>query len=318
MTSCLCIPTRRLAAILLSLSATTAVLAAADFSLLREPEALVVRAPDGKEALRYQLTPPAGTGLSVESGCYFHPLVSRSGVTLTEVAPSDHKHHRGIFCAWVEMHGATDADFWGWGEHAPKEGRRIVNRGLEDLHATATSAGFRAANEWISNGKPLVRETLIAELRDLGDLRALDLSYTFAVEQDLTLARWAFSGFCVRVPKAGALESSGPDGVIHFRDPVHVKPETDWPASPWYDYTLRGEDGRIAGLAVLDHPLNPPSQWHNHRGIRMLNPCIVAPSAVTIKAAQPLTLRYRVLAHDGPLDPKQVQQSWEAWSKPRP
>jgi hypothetical protein len=32
----------------------------------------------------------------------------------------------------------------------------------------------------------------------------------------------------------------------------------------------------------------------------MLNPCIVAPKEVTMKAGVPLVLRYRVVVHDGP------------------
>ena len=298
-----------------TLTVASLTIQAAEFSLERETDALVIRAPDGKEALRYQLTAPKNAGLSVESGCYFHPLRSPSGVALTEVAPSDHPHHRGIFLAWVEMHGTTDADFWGWGQHAPKKDRRIVNRSLEDQKGTPTSAGFRAENDWMAGETILLRESLTAEVHDERNLRILDLVSTLKVDHDLTLSRWAFSGFCIRVPKTGKLEASGPEGVIHFRDPIHVKPETDWPASPWYDYTLSFDDGAIAGVALLDHPLNPASQWHNHRGIRMMNPCIVAPSAVTLKPGQPLILRYRLIAHDGALDAKQIQASWESWSK---
>ena len=55
----------------------------------------------------------------------------------------------------------------------------------------------------------------------------------------------------------------------------------------------------MAGVAVINHPQNPPTLWHNHRDIRMLNPCIVAPAEVKLKANEPLVLRYRVVAHDG-------------------
>ena len=32
----------------------------------------------------------------------------------------------------------------------------------------------------------------------------------------------------------------------------------------------------------------------------VINPCIVAPGPVTLKAGQPLRLRYRLITHDGP------------------
>ena len=76
-----------------------------------------------REVLRYQTEPDPK--LSMKTGGYIHPLSTPSGIVLTDVAPSDHKHHRGVFLAWVEMHGAKDADFWGWGQYAPRDGRVI-------------------------------------------------------------------------------------------------------------------------------------------------------------------------------------------------
>ena len=100
-------------------------------STAREPDAVVVKNSAGKTILRYQLDRPADSKLSVESGCYFHPITTPNGTVITEVAPSDHLHHRGAFLAWVEMHGKKDADFWGWGEHAPKKHRKILSWGID-------------------------------------------------------------------------------------------------------------------------------------------------------------------------------------------
>jgi hypothetical protein len=80
-----------------------------------------------------------------------------------------------------------------------------------------------------------------------------------------------------------------------------MKPETDWPAQPWYAYQITLPDGAELGAAVVDHPGNPKALWHNGMSMRMLNPCIVAPGEVTIKAGEPLNFRYTVLAWDGPL-----------------
>ncbi len=73
-----------------------------------------------------------------------------------------------------------------------------------------------------------------------------------------------------------------------------------WPAAAWYGYTIALDSGRTIGAAVVDHPGNPPSTWHNLQPIAMINPCIVAPGPVTLKAGQPLRLRYRLITHDGP------------------
>ena len=301
---------RVLFAVSLAVAATAR--AAADSSNItaaRQDDSVVIKA-GGKEVMRYQLQKPADVKLPVDSGCYFHPLRTPAGVVVTDVAPPDHAHHRGVFLAWVEMHGAKDADFWGWGEHAPIKDRRIINREVSEVGSSANSdardstaaAGFRARNDWVTEGETIVREDLKATVRARGDANVLDLIYTLTPTADLTLSRWAFSGFCVRTlgpAAAPQITAYGPDAPVDLPNPSHVKPESDWPAAPWYGYTLKLKDGNTAGVAVIDHPQNPPSLWHNHRDVRMLNPCIVAPDKVVLKKGQPLVLRYRVVTHDG-------------------
>ncbi len=70
-------------------------------------------------------------------------------------------------------------------------------------------------------------------------------------------------------------------------------------------------------MAVIDHPKNPPTLWHNVIGIRMLNPSIVAPGEVRLEANRPLVLRYRVVVQDGSLAPEAVERLASAWAKTR-
>jgi hypothetical protein len=45
----------------------------------------------------------------------------------------------------------------------------------------------------------------------------------------------------------------------------------------------------------------------------MLNPCIVAPAEVKLKANQPLVLRYRVVAHDGAVPTEALKKLATEW-----
>jgi len=112
---------------------------------------------------------------------------------------------------------------------------------------------------------------------------------------------------------APQLTAFGPAGEVTLPNPSHVKPESDWPAQPWYAYGLKLKDGREVGVAVVDHPKNPPSLWHNQRDVRMLNPCVVAPAEVKLKANEPLVLRYRVVAFDGPVQKEQLDRLAKQW-----
>jgi hypothetical protein len=301
------------ATILLALL-TTSTLVAADssFSIDATDQSITIKS-NNKEVLDYQLQKPDNKKYPLESACFFHPLSSPSGRVLTDFANADHPHHRGIFLGWVEMHGRKDADFWGWGEPAPIANRKIVHGTLDQTNTTGSGAGFQVTNDWLADNETLLREKLQAQLTAAGKANILDLVYTFTSDADLTLARWAFSGFCVRMPKIGKLAISSPDGPAKFPTPSHTKPETDWPAARWYDFTLTFDDNTQAGITVIDNPRNPPSLWHNHKDIRMINPAITAPASVTIKANEPLILRYRVVAHDGPPDPKILNRLAEEW-----
>jgi len=270
---------------------------------------------NGKPVLVYQLVRPADSKLPVEGACYFHPVMTPAGTVVTDVAPKDHPHHRGIFLAWVETHGAKDADFWGWGEHAPVKGRRIVHGNNISARSSQNAAGFDVRNEWLADGEPLIHETLSAWVRPEPSAHAyvIDLDYHLTPTADMTLSRWAFSGFCVRTRGDGKVTAFGPQGEVTLPNPSHLKPESDWPNAPWYDYTLKFDDGKVAGVAVMNHPQNPPTLWHNHRDIRMLNPCIVAPAEVKLKANQPLVLRYRVVAHDGAVPTEALKKLATEW-----
>ncbi len=272
-----------------------------EYSIERGGSAIVIKV-DGREALTYQLKKPDNTKYPLESACYFHPLRTPSGKVLTDFANADHPHHRGIFLGWVEMHGKKDGDFWGWGQPAPIVNRKIVNRSVDESKAESGGAEFAVSNEWEAENEVMLREKLSARFHSIGNANVLDLNYTLSGDADVALSRWAFGGFCVRMVKEGKLAVDGPAGVQKLAVPVHTRPETDWPAAKWYGFTLDFGDGASAGIAVIDHPKNPPTLWHNHREIRMINPAITAPGAVLIKAGEPLVLRYRVVAHDGAAD----------------
>ena len=258
------------------------------------PQAAVCRMPDGREVTRYLRVKPPGSLSKSDSAAYFHPFTTPKGFVVTDVGPDDHRHHRGIFLAWVNMQGATPSDFWGWGALAPIEGRRIVNR---DVGAGAPGA-FVAHNEWLAGEKVVLREELHVQTAQRSGVNILDLDFRLTPETNITLAQTAFSGFCVRVPKTAGIVAYEPSGPAKHVAPQHDKPATGWPDRPWYAYTLEFPNGRC-GVAVLNHPANPPTLWHNLAAIGMLNPCINAAAAVELKRDQPLRLRYRVVAFDG-------------------
>jgi len=287
----------------------------AAFTLLPDPHGMVLKTPQGQTVFRYMTKKPEVTKLSANSVCCLFPVNTPSGERVVDFAPSDHPHHRGVFLAWHSLKGKEKADFWGWGEWAPTEGRVIRNRGLKLLKADAKQATIEARNDWTVGDEVMIEEVTLLSTRQRGPAYVIDLDYRLTPKEDVTLDQTAFGGFCAKCRKDGKGVYSDPQGEVKLPPPHHLKPETDWPAADWYDYTIRLEGGKTVGIAVLDHPDNPPTTWHNLAPIAMVNPCIVAQGPVVIRQGQPLRLRYRLVVHDGPAPEKLLKELTGEWRK---
>ena len=257
--------------------------------------------PTKPDFFRYLTEIPVGSALTANSACCFHPVTTPAGHEVTAFAPEDHRHHRGIFLAWVEMRGAVDADFWGWGAHAPVENRRVVNRSFTRLPDKDDTTTFSAVNDWMAGETLMLQETLTATGQRRDGANVLELTYALKPNADVILARWAFGGFCVRYPKLGEAVIHNPQGVITLPNPSHKDPDSNWPDAAWYAATWVTDAGEAVGVAVVPRGTHPVQTWHCPRNIRMLNPSITAPAAVTLRGGVETMLRYAVVAFDGKL-----------------
>jgi hypothetical protein len=154
----------------------------------------------------------------------------------------------------------------------------------------------------------MLNEELRVAAREQDKAFVIDLAYTLTPTADTKLDQSAFGGFCVRSRKDGKFTFLGPEGEVKLPDPHYLKPETCWPAAHWYAYTVELKDGKTVGMAMIDHPGNPPTKWHNNRGVWMLNPCITAPGPITLKKDQPFVLRYSLVVFDGALPTELVKK----------
>jgi hypothetical protein len=268
------------------------------------PAGKTLKTPDGRIVFTYLTQKPEGVPLAGNNACCFHPVNTPSGERVTDIAPPDHRDHRGAFFAWGNMDfhrksGDLRADFWGWGHYAPTEGRVIQNRDVRLVKAGAKSAEVAITNDWLIDGEKVLNESTTARTRQHKTANILDLVFRFTSPDDFTVDRMAFTGFVVRCREDGESYLADSKGKVSLPNSNALKPETDWPSQNWYSYTIALNSGKTVAAAVIDHPLNPPSLWHEPRGVHFLNPCISAIQPVSIPAAQPLTLRYRTVFNDG-------------------
>src|SRR4030095_3909645 len=121
------------------------------YTLEPGPNGKVLKDPAGRVVLAYLTSKPEG--LAGNSACCIHPLNTLGGERVTDLAPSDHKDHRGLFFAWhnVEFKKSGEGlqgDFWGWGRYAPVDDRVIVNKDVRLVRADVRTAELNIANDW--------------------------------------------------------------------------------------------------------------------------------------------------------------------------
>ena len=302
------------------------------YNLAPDKHGVILKAPDGKTVFRYMTKKPKKTNLAANSVCCFHPLNTPAGERLTDLAPGDHHHHRGVFLAWHTMdfrekadfsafgptgptHGwnISRADFWGWGEFAPTQGRVIKNRKIDLVRADSEQAELEIHNDWMTNDRVMMTEKTSAKVREQDGVYVIDLDYRLTPKLEVTLNHTAFGGLCVRARNDGDSYYATAEGKVRLPDPHYSVPELNWPAKRWYDYTIKLENDRIVGVGTIDHPDNPPATWHNPRYVWMVNPCIVAGGPVQVSKGKTLRLRYRLVVHDGPTPVELLKKLSNSW-----
>ena len=81
----------------------------ATFTGERVDDCFVLRTGEAKTIVRYVAgeLPEGERKASIRGGGFCHPLHTPLGEVVTDLAPADHPHHRGLFCGWVQVEWST-------------------------------------------------------------------------------------------------------------------------------------------------------------------------------------------------------------------
>ncbi|MGA2618112.1 MAG: DUF6807 family protein [Thermoguttaceae bacterium] len=235
---------------------------------------------------------------------FFHPLVTPAGVTVSDDAPPDHLHHRGLFLSFTEVTWSGNAqrlkgNFW-HGDPAAKvaPGKVLYARGGPVCAAIAVSHDF------MIGARAVLEQDVIARAARVSPrVNVLDVEYRItALGGDVVLGPNFYS--CLQLRGAAAfnrpdLVFSYDDGKPH-RDVDHRfdPPPEEPPLSRWIDETGLVE-AKPVGAAVAIHPSTAKSRLCYSRGVKGLNLDFLYDAPLTVKAGQTLTARYQVYIHDG-------------------
>jgi hypothetical protein len=249
---------------------------------------------DGAERLRWHFGPDYPRP-------FFFPLIGPSGTPLTRMGhPGDpsHDHHRSIWFAHEKVLGIN---FWGDNTTARiRQNAWLCYKDGTDEAVMACRLGWFDGHD----PKELLEQELVVAVRPGPDGETfIELQSTFRPTADtLEFGKTNFGFLAVRVAKHISAHFGG--GTLTNSEGAVGEPAIFAKPAKWADYSGPSPKGGAEGITYFDHPTNPghPTKWHvREDGWMGASVCLDGP--VTTTKAKPLTLRYLLHAHAGPIAP---------------
>lgn len=232
---------------------------------------------------------------SLQKYPYFWPVNGpTSGKSVTTETSWPWPHHHSLFFGCDQVNGGN---YW---QDANERGQ-IVSQGPKITAAEGPSATFVDECLWRRPGQdPVIRDRRTITVSAPGpDLRFIDFEITLDPLTDIRIGRTNHSLFAARMVPELSVDSGGI--LVNAQGDLAEK-GTFGVASPWCDYSGTRE-GIAEGLAIFQDPTNCwyPSPWFTRNyGFFSPTPMYWPEGEYTeIPKGRPLTLRYRVVVHDG-------------------
>lgn len=234
---------------------------------------------------------------------YIHPLYSLAGDTITEAQPKDnpwHLHHRGIFWVWHQLYIGDESVGDSWVMKSFKFDILEIDTEVEN-----NQAKLKLKVNWVTTkdgaNKAFVEEnTIITVYPSENDRRIIDFEINLkALVPDVSIGgsedQKGYSGFSARIKMPDNLSFRSDEGEV---DPILYQIET----GPWLDFSvLDSVSGSCEGLAILSYQgtLGGKIPWILRRKESMQNVVFPGRERIKLPTDNPLTLKYRIVIHQG-------------------
>ncbi len=259
---------------------------------------------------------------------YLYPVIGPNGEGVTRNFPmqpgvkgeqQDHPHHRSIFFTHSHVNGYN---FWA-PQAEKRKGRKTeirLNR-IEKIASGSKKGELVVWNDWLGDDELILRERKLLRFIDAGDgevlmdynveLKADEKDVVFGDNKDGGLGVRVAGTMKVRPIKAHADDGPGFGKIVNSRG---NKDDKAWGrAAEWADYSGPDASGKVAGIAIFDHPENfrAPTGWHaRYYGLMTANRFATGSFGKvsgakkgdgdhTIPAGEKLRLRHRFYFHRG-------------------
>jgi hypothetical protein len=280
------------------------------------------------------------------------PVIGPNGERVTRAWPvskspdgvketDDHPHHQSV---WFTHDKVNGADFWKDnvnstpGGPTTAGGAHIVHRDFVEVKNDGDTARVVARNDWMNGEKRICQDerTIVFGTRPNGD-RWIDFTITLkATDGDVTFGDTKEGTFAVRVADPMRVDAKLGGRIVNSDG---LENEAAWgiPAR-WVDYTgpttpaladsrqPTADSPTISGICIMAYPksFRPTPLWHVRTyGLFTANPFgksdfpkpeLSDQGPTTIKNGDSLTLRYRILLHEGRTDPAHLNEAFDEFA----
>lgn len=248
---------------------------------------------------------------------YIHPVLTPSGVILTQDFAEVHPHHHGIWSAWtkVEFDG-RNPDFWNVGKHTGT----VEFESLDNTWAGHVHGGFRSRLIYVDL-TPDIPVTALNEQWEVrvyniaGDYHIFDIKVTQTANTSMpvVLPEYEYGGLGFR----GHEDWEGRDNAFFLTS--EGKTRTDGHGTPARWCHIGGyTNNQLAGIAILDHPGNfrHPQPMHIHQTRTFFNYAVVKSGELKIEPGIPYRMQYRYITYDGEPDTLEIERLWMDYAYP--
>jgi hypothetical protein len=247
---------------------------------------------------------------------FFHPVCTPRGHVLTNFEPHDHLWHRGL---WFTFKFINKENFW---EERPPFGMQRTAGAPGINHEPEGAINLFSRVDWV---RPDGQTVVIREQRQMthrpldDDAYAIDFYTTLVAQADLEIDRTPYT----RWGGYGGLILRGTRNWQKTRVLLSDGTETERPTGPraaWADLSgkLDGGPEQTGGFAIFDHPSNlrHPTPWYGgaEEFQNYVNAALLFHEPMQLASGASLSLRYRVLVHDGIWDAARLQSAWDAYA----
>jgi hypothetical protein len=268
---------------------------------------------EGNENIAFYKKEASEMGLDKGRCNYFHPVYLPDGTVITEDAPADHIHHRGIYWAWHQILVDSEATGDQW---AMQDFIHDV-KSVEFFRLPGGAGAFKTVVEWksplyeggeegfleekaIVNFFPQKKNYRIIQFEI--QLKALVDNFQIGGSDDVK----GYSGFSVRMKLPDDVAFSSVDGLV---EPQNEAVETGNYIN--ISGSVAKDSGHGGVMIFSANEFKTANHWILRKEKSMQNPVWPGRTPVAVSSTAPTVLKYAVVLYSGTVNESQVIKELE-------